>query len=56
MLTCIINQLDCNEGTKGKAFCISIGNVKLEKLERKNIKGVDNAPNKRLLVFCSIKI
>ena len=48
--------MDCNEGTNGKAFCISIGSVKLEKLERKNINGVDNAPNKRLFVFCSINI
>ncbi len=54
MLTCIINQFDCSEGTKGKAFCISIGKVKLENPEIINKIGAEIEPNKRLFVFDSI--
>ena len=31
MLTCIINQFDCNAGTNGLDFCISGDSVKLAK-------------------------
>jgi hypothetical protein len=53
MLTCIINQFDCKEGTKGNDFCISVGNVKLENPAKKKISGVPIAPIKRLFVLFS---
>ncbi len=41
-------------GTNGRAFCISVGNVKLEKPVIKNKIGVASAPIKRLFVLYSI--
>jgi hypothetical protein len=45
--------LDCKDGTNGRAFCISVGKLKLEKAEIKKRIGVEIDPIKRLLVFHS---
>ena len=53
MLTCIINQFDCKEGTKGKAFCMSVGKLNVENPAKKRVIGVAIEPIKRLFVWNS---
>ena len=40
ILTCIINQLDFNAGTKGAAFCIPSGNDRVAKATTKSDRGL----------------
>ena len=45
-----LTNLIVSDGTKGKAFCISVGSVKLEKPDKKIKLDCEIAPNKRLFV------
>jgi hypothetical protein len=56
MLTCIISQFDCKEGTKGLAFCIGAGKIKVAKLLTIKLTGTIIAPIIFVFVFVSIKI
>ena len=56
ILTCIINQLDFNAGTKGAAFCIPSGRDKVAKLQQITIKGLVTAPINDIATLLSITI
>ena len=54
MLTCIINQLDCNAGTRGAAVCIGVGKIRLANEITSKVMGKIIAPISLVLVFDSI--
>ena len=56
ILTCIINQLDFNAGTKGAAFCIPSGNDRVAKATTKSDRGLVTAPINDIATLFSITI
>jgi len=53
MLTCIVSQFDCNEGTKELDFCISGERVKFAKPSINRIIGIKMDPTSVLLILNS---